>query len=220
MPVTRNRMSAGGERNMRRKISARGAPQIRHIERFDPRRQVPPNAVENPQIQHGADADPDSEKKRTTDRRRNFPGTRRSINFQASLRNPVRPADLPAAVRLPFSAAMADRTLFEKIAAREIPADIVHEDDRCIAFRDISPQAPHHLLVIPREPVPRLGLAGECHEALLGHLLLTAAQVARAEGIADSGYRIVINNGPDGGEAVPHLHVHLLGGRQMEWPPG
>ncbi len=115
---------------------------------------------------------------------------------------------------------MADKTLFEKICAKEIPATILHEDDRCIAFRDISPQAPQHILIIPRKPIPRVGLAAEADEALLGHLLLTAAKVARSEGIADSGYRLVINNGPHGGEAVPHLHIHLLGGRQLLWPPG
>ncbi len=115
---------------------------------------------------------------------------------------------------------MADKTLFEKICAKEIPATILHEDDRCIAFRDISPQAPQHILIIPRQPIPRIGMASETDEALLGHLLLTAAKVARSEGIADSGYRLIINNGPHGGEAVPHLHIHLLGGRQMQWPPG
>ena len=115
---------------------------------------------------------------------------------------------------------MPDKTLFEKIRDREIPAALVHEDDRCLAFRDISPQAPVHILIVPRKAVPRVGLAEAGDEALLGHLLLAAAEVARREGIADSGYRLVINNGRDGGEAVPHLHVHLLGGRQLEWPPG
>lgn len=115
---------------------------------------------------------------------------------------------------------MSEKTLFEKICDKEIPATLVFEDERCVAFRDISPQAPLHILVIPRKPVPRIGLAEEGDEALLGHLLLTAAKVARSEGLADTGYRLVINNGPDGGEAVPHLHIHLLGGRQMIWPPG
>ncbi len=115
---------------------------------------------------------------------------------------------------------MAGKTLFEKICDREIPAAIVFEDDRCVAFRDISPQAPLHILIIPRKAVARVGLATEDDEGLLGHLLLTAAMVARSEGIADSGYRLVINNGPDGGEAVPHLHIHLLGGRRLQWPPG
>jgi len=111
-------------------------------------------------------------------------------------------------------------TLFEKICAREIPATIVFEDDRCIAFRDISPQAPIHILIIPRKAIPRVDAAAAEDETLLGHLLLTAAAVARSEGIAQSGYRLVINNGRDGGEAVPHLHVHLLGGRALSWPPG
>ena len=115
---------------------------------------------------------------------------------------------------------MAEKTLFEKICDKEIPATLVFEDERCVAFRDISPQAPLHILVIPRKAIPRIGLAATEDEGLLGHLLLTAAQVARSEGIAPSGYRLVINNGPHGGEAVPHLHVHLLGGRQLVWPPG
>lgn len=127
---------------------------------------------------------------------------------------------LHASPALPSYSRMAEKTLFEKICEKEIPATIVFEDDRCVAFRDISPQAPLHILIIPRKPIPRVGLAAEEDEALLGHLLLTAAKVARSEGIADSGYRLVINNGPHGGEAVPHLHVHLLGGRQMKWPPG
>lgn len=115
---------------------------------------------------------------------------------------------------------MPGKTLFEKIRDQEIPATIVFEDDRCVAFRDISPQAPLHILIIPRKAIPRVGLAADDDEPLLGHLLLTAAKVARSEGVADTGYRLVINNGPDGGEAVPHLHVHLLGGRQLQWPPG
>jgi histidine triad (HIT) family protein len=115
---------------------------------------------------------------------------------------------------------MSEKTLFEKICDKEIPATIVHEDDRCVAFRDIAPQAPIHILVVPRRAVIRIGLAEADDEALLGHLLLVAAEVARAEGIAATGYRLVINNGRNGGEAVPHLHVHLLGGRKLEWPPG
>jgi histidine triad (HIT) family protein len=115
---------------------------------------------------------------------------------------------------------MHEKTLFEKICDKEIPATIVHEDDLCVAFRDIAPQAPVHILIIPRKPITRVGLAGEEDESLLGHLLLTAAKVARSGDIAESGYRLVINNGRDGGEAVPHLHVHLLGGRKLQWPPG
>lgn len=113
-------------------------------------------------------------------------------------------------------------TLFEKIVAREIPADILHEDDICIAFRDISPQAPVHFLVVPKKPIPRIAEAEEADQSTLGHLLLTAAKVATAEGLnsPDGGFRVVINNGANGGETVPHLHVHVLGGRPLTWPPG
>jgi len=111
-------------------------------------------------------------------------------------------------------------TLFEKIIAREIPAEIVFEDDLCLAFRDINPQAPVHLLVIPKKPLPRLDESAAEDLALLGHLLLTAGAVARSEGLDASGYRVVINNGRDGGESVPHLHLHVLGGRPLTWPPG
>ena len=117
-------------------------------------------------------------------------------------------------------ALMAELTLFEKICRGDIPATFVHEDERCVAFSDISPQAPVHILVIPRKPIPRVGMAEEADESLLGHLLLVAGKVAREQGLSESGFRLVINNGRDGGEAVPHLHVHLLGGRQMKWPPG
>ncbi len=110
-------------------------------------------------------------------------------------------------------------TLFEKIIAREIPANIVFEDDLCLAFRDIAPQAPTHILVVPKKPIPRVGAASPEDEGLLGHLLLTAAKIAKTENLAD-GFRIVINNGSHGGETVPHLHVHLLGGRHLAWPPG
>ena len=117
---------------------------------------------------------------------------------------------------------MSEPTLFERIIAREIPADIVHEDERCLAFNDIDPQAPHHVLVIPKKPIPRLGEAVEDDGQLLGHLLLTARQIADKLGVsaANEGFRIVINNGSKGGESVPHLHVHLLAGRQLGWPPG
>jgi histidine triad (HIT) family protein len=111
-------------------------------------------------------------------------------------------------------------TLFEKIIAREIPADVVFEDDQCLAFRDISPQAPIHILIIPKKPISRIGAAQADDQSLLGHLLLTAADIARRENIATTGYRLVINNGPHGGETVPHLHIHLLGGRHLNWPPG
>jgi histidine triad (HIT) family protein len=110
-------------------------------------------------------------------------------------------------------------TLFEKIIARQIPADIVFEDDQCLAFRDIAPQAPVHILIVPKKPLERLGAASQADCALLGHLLFSAAEIARLEKLVD-GFRIVINNGSHGGETVPHLHVHLLGGRQLAWPPG
>lgn len=111
-------------------------------------------------------------------------------------------------------------TLFERIAAGEIPAKVVRKDDDVLAIRDINPQAPVHILVVPRKPIPRIGLAGEDDAELLGKLLLAAREIAREEGIEESGYRLVINNGPHAGESVPHLHVHLLGGRPMDWPPG
>ena len=111
------------------------------------------------------------------------------------------------------------RTLFEKIAAREIPAAIVYEDDQVLAFRDINPQAPVHVLIVPKQPLPRIAEAGPQDQALLGQLLLKAAEVARQLGLAN-GYRLVINNGADGGETVPHLHCHILGGRHLAWPPG
>ncbi len=114
------------------------------------------------------------------------------------------------------------KTLFEKIADREIPADIVHEDDVCLAFHDINPQAPVHLLVVPRKPIPRVGEASAEDQQALGHLLLVAGRLAREQGFAatDQGFRVVINHGQHGGESVPHLHVHVLAGRQLQWPPG
>jgi histidine triad (HIT) family protein len=112
------------------------------------------------------------------------------------------------------------KTIFEKIAAREIPAEILYEDDRVVAFKDVRPVAPTHFLIVPKKAVPRISAAGEQDDALLGHLLLTAAAVAARAGLGQTGYRLVINNGPDGGESVPHLHCHILGGRQMTWPPG
>ncbi|MEO6970809.1 MAG: histidine triad nucleotide-binding protein [Chthoniobacterales bacterium] len=111
-------------------------------------------------------------------------------------------------------------TIFEKIVAREIPAKIAFEDDEVIAFHDVNPQAPVHVLIVPKRVVPRLAEASESDQALLGRLILTAAKVARDLGMSGSGYRVVINNGPDGGETVPHLHVHLLGKRALAWPPG
>jgi histidine triad (HIT) family protein len=112
------------------------------------------------------------------------------------------------------------KTLFEKIIAREIPATIVYEDDLVFAVRDINPQAPKHVLLMPKKPIPRLSEAKPEDQAVLGHLLLKAAEVAAKLGLAESGFRLVINNGEDAGESVPHLHVHLLGGRHLARPPG
>ncbi len=109
-------------------------------------------------------------------------------------------------------------TIFGRILRGEIPCDQVYADDLCLAFRDIQPQAPVHLLVIPREPLVSLAEAGEEHQALLGHLLLVAARVARQEGL--QAWRTVLNTGAEAGQAVFHLHVHVIGGRPLDWPPG
>ena len=106
------------------------------------------------------------------------------------------------------------------IIDRDIPADIVHEDDICICFRDIDPQAPEHLLVVPKKRIVRVGEASTEDKEILGHLLLTVQEVATKVGFIEDGFRVVINHGRDGGEAVPHLHLHVLAGRQMQWPPG
>ena len=112
------------------------------------------------------------------------------------------------------------KTLFEKIIAREIPAAIVYEDDLVMVFRDIKPQAPTHVLIVSRKPIPRMSEAKPEDQQILGHLMLKAAEVANKLGLTQSGYRLVFNNGPDAGEAVPHLHCHILGGRRLGWPPG
>jgi histidine triad (HIT) family protein len=111
------------------------------------------------------------------------------------------------------------KTIFQRICDREVPAAIVYEDELVVAFRDLNPQAPTHILLVPRQPLPRIAQAGVADQSLLGHLLLKAAQIAAQAGLS-GGYRLVINNGPDGGESVPHLHVHILGGRRLGWPPG
>ena len=113
-----------------------------------------------------------------------------------------------------------DDCIFCKVVAGEIPATKIYEDERAFAFRDLNPQAPTHALVIPRAHVASLNEASEDNEALLGHLLLVAARVAREEGLAESGYRTVINTGAGAGQSVFHIHVHLLGGRSLTWPPG
>ena len=111
------------------------------------------------------------------------------------------------------------KTIFSKIIRREIPANIVYEDDFALAFKDVNPQAPTHILVIPKKPIAKVSEATIEDQSLLGHLLLTVKKVAAEAGLSD-GYRVVINNGNDGGQTVNHLHLHILGGRQMQWPPG
>ena len=114
---------------------------------------------------------------------------------------------------------MAEETIFSKIIAREIPADVVHEDDLCMAVRDVNPQAPVHVLIIPKKPIAKIADATDDDGALLGHLLLKAGEIARAENVGDN-FRLVVNNGADAGQSVFHLHVHLLAGRPLAWPPG
>jgi len=114
---------------------------------------------------------------------------------------------------------MADN-IFAKIIRKEIPAKIVYEDERALAFRDNDPKAPVHILIVPKKDIARISEAGAGDEALLGHLLTVAAEIARNEGIDGTGYRLVVNKGAHAGESVPHLHVHLLGGRPMNGPPG
>ncbi|MBI4695070.1 MAG: HIT domain-containing protein [Gammaproteobacteria bacterium] len=114
---------------------------------------------------------------------------------------------------------MSEKTLFSRIIDREIPSEIIYEDEHCIAFRDISPQAPLHALVVPRKPIPKVADAAAADAGLLGQLLLAAGKVAEQQGYADA-YRLVINNGSGAGQTVFHLHVHVLGGRAFKWPPG
>ena len=108
------------------------------------------------------------------------------------------------------------KTIFQRIIDREIPARIEHEDEHCVVLHDIQPQAPVHLLIVPKKPIPRLAEATPADQQTLGHLLLKAAEVAEKLGLKQSGYRLVFNNGPDAGEAVPHLHCHILGGRKLK----
>lgn len=110
-------------------------------------------------------------------------------------------------------------TLFKKIIDREIPADIVYEDEQCLAFRDVNPQAPTHVLLIPKKEIPRLADATAEDEALLGHLMLAAGKIARELGTGEA-FRLVVNNGAAAGQSVFHLHLHILGGRKLNWPPG
>ncbi|KAF7220185.1 adenosine 5'-monophosphoramidase HINT1 [Nothobranchius furzeri] len=110
-------------------------------------------------------------------------------------------------------------TIFGKIVRKEIPVNLVYEDDLCVAFPDIAPQAPTHILVVPKKPIVQLSQAEDSDAALLGHMLIVAKKCARDAGLA-KGYRIVINDGPDGGQSVYHIHIHILGGRILGWPPG
>jgi histidine triad (HIT) family protein len=114
---------------------------------------------------------------------------------------------------------MAEETIFTKIINREIPADIVYEDEQCLAFKDINPQAPVHVLIIPKKPIAKLSQATEADANLLGHLMLTAKKIASEQGDGDD-FRLVINNGSQAGQTVFHLHLHLLAGRVLHWPPG
>jgi histidine triad (HIT) family protein len=114
---------------------------------------------------------------------------------------------------------MSQKTIFKKIIDREIPADIVYEDDQCLAFRDTNPQAPTHVLVIPKKEIASLDALTDADQALLGHMWLAIARLAGQLGLS-GGYRVAVNCGPDAGQTVDHLHFHLLGGRKMTWPPG
>lgn len=128
----------------------------------------------------------------------------------------------PPDVSSPLSgppAANTPKTLFEKIIARELPAEIVYEDEHCVAFHDIQPAAPTHILLVPRKPIARLCDATADDQMLLGHLMLTANHIAAAQGHGES-FRLVVNNGADAGQSVFHLHLHIVAGRSMTWPPG
>ena len=113
-----------------------------------------------------------------------------------------------------------EKTLFQKIADKEIPSTMVYEDELCVAFRDITPVAPVHVLLVPRKPIPSIEAATAEDAALLGHLMLKVGEIARAEGLDEDGFRTVLNTGEDGGQTVPHLHIHIIGGRSLQWPPG
>ncbi|XP_068621945.1 adenosine 5'-monophosphoramidase HINT1-like [Battus philenor] len=123
-------------------------------------------------------------------------------------------------VKLAQTAVAGGDTIFGKILRKEIPAKFVYEDDQCVAFHDVNPQAPTHILVIPRKPIPQLSQATDEDEQLLGHLLIAAKKIAANEGLDENGFRLVINDGKNGAQSVYHLHLHILGGRQMRWPPG
>ncbi|XP_053976974.1 adenosine 5'-monophosphoramidase HINT1 isoform X1 [Hylaeus anthracinus] len=117
------------------------------------------------------------------------------------------------------AAAPGGDTIFGKILRKEIPCNFIYEDDKCVAFQDVNPQAPVHFLVIPRKPIQQLSKAEDEDEGVLGHLMLVARKVAKQQGL-DNGFRLVVNDGKDGAQSVFHLHLHVLGGRQLQWPPG
>ena len=130
-------------------------------------------------------------------------------------------APVGACRRRPTIALTYDPTnVFARILRKEIPAELLHEDEFCVAFRDANPQAPVHLLVIPKRPIAGVAAATPADREVLGHLMVTAADLARAQGFADGGYRLVVNNGAGAGQTVFHLHVHVLAGRSFAWPPG
>lgn len=115
---------------------------------------------------------------------------------------------------------MEEKSLFEKIRDREIPAEIIYEDEHCLCFHDISPQAPVHALLVPKERIHRIGAATSTDAPALGHMMTKVPEITETLGVSQSGFRLVVNNGKDGGETIPHLHIHILGGRPLEWPPG
>ncbi|XP_075241005.1 adenosine 5'-monophosphoramidase HINT1-like isoform X1 [Convolutriloba macropyga] len=117
-------------------------------------------------------------------------------------------------------AAPGGHTIFGKIIRKEVPADILYEDDQCLAFSDIAPQAPVHFLVIPKKPISGISKVEDCDEQLMGHLMIVAKKVAEQKSISETGYRIVVNDGANGAQSVYHVHIHVLGGRQLSWPPG
>jgi histidine triad (HIT) family protein len=114
---------------------------------------------------------------------------------------------------------MTQKTIFKRIIDREVPANIVYEDELCLAFTDVAPKAPTHVLVIPKQEIPSLSAISDSDQGLIGHLFVVIRELARQLGL-DNGYRVVVNCGPDGGQSVDHLHFHLLGGRPLHWPPG
>ncbi|KAH8403364.1 hypothetical protein KR222_011431, partial [Zaprionus bogoriensis] len=145
------------------------------------------------------------------------------IKLQLQLRSfrsiSINCARMASEVEKAQSAAASEDTIFGKILRKEIPCKFIYEDEKCVAFNDVAPQAPTHFLVIPRKPIAQLSLAEEGDAELLGHLMLVGRKVAKELGL-EKGYRVVINNGQHGAQSVYHLHLHFLGGRQMQWPPG